>query len=271
MRTSILVAAVAAALAAPAAMADRDDHDHHHDRGRGHAHGHDKHKAKEEFWDGNCKVKREWKHGEYRETRECRRPERVRVVPAQPAVIVPAQPAVIVPARPVVVPAQPVVVQQPTVVYPPWMVQQQGEYVYKPQYRPAHVSGTVRCNSSTVGSVLGGIVGGVLGNQIGKGDGRTLATIGGAVAGVIVGGEVGKRMDAADQACVGEVLEVAPVGRRVQWVQGQTTYVAVPGQVAYRQGAYCRPYTLETKVGPGRWQRTKGTACRRPDGVWIAG
>jgi len=256
MRTSILVAAVAAVLAAPAAMADRDDHDHDRGRGRGNAYGHDKHK--EEFWDGNCKVKREWKHGEYRETRDCRRPERE-------VLVVPAQPAVIVPAQPVIVPAQ------PAVVYPPWIVRQQGEYVYKPQYRPAQVAGTVRCGSSTVGSVLGGIVGGVLGNQIGKGDGRALATIGGAVAGVIVGGEVGRRMDAADQACVGEVLEVAPVGRRVQWVQGPTTYVAVPGRVAYRQGAYCRPYTLETKVGPGRWEKTRGTACRRPDGVWIAG
>lgn len=251
MRTSVLLAAVAAVIAAPAAMADRDDHEH----GRGHGWGHEKHK--EEFWDGHCKVKREWKHGEMREIRECREPERVMVVPAQPTVIVPAQP-VIVP-------------QQPVAVYPPWMVQQQGEYVYKPQYRPAQVSGTVRCNSSAVGSVLGGVVGGVLGHQIGRGDGRTLATIGGAVAGVLVGGEVGRRMDARDQACVGEVLEVAPVGHRVQWVQGQTTYVAVPGQVAYRQGAYCRPYTLETKVGPGRWERTKGMACRRPDGVWISG
>lgn len=248
MRTSILLAAAAAVLATPAAFADRDDHEHGH--GHGHGWGHDKHK--EEFWDGNCKVKREWKHGEYKEERKCRAheepPRVVRVVPVQP-----------------VRPAQPVL------VYPPWMVQEQGEYVYRPQYRPAQVAGTVRCNSATVGSVLGGVVGGVLGNQIGKGDGRTLATIGGAVAGVLVGGEVGRRMDARDHACVGEVLEVAPVGRRVQWVEGPVTYVAVPGQVAYRQGAYCRPYTLETRTGTGAWQRTRGTACRRPDGVWIAG
>ena len=254
MRTSILLAAVAAVLAAPAAMADRDDHEHEH--GRGHGWGHDKHR--EEFWDGNCRVTREWHHGDLHETRECREPRRVVVVPAAPP---PPQTVVVVPAAP-----QP----QAVMVAPPWMVQQQGEYVYKPQYRPAQVAGTTRCNSPVVGSVLGGVVGGVLGHQIGRGDGRTLATIGGAVAGVLVGGEVGRRMDAGDQACVGEVLEVAPVGRRVEWVQGSTTYVAVPGQVAYRQGAYCRPYTLETKVGPGRWERTKGMACRRPDGVWIA-
>jgi surface antigen len=253
MRTSILLAAVAAVFAATPALADRDDHEHGHGHGKGHAWGHDKHK--EEFWDGNCKVKREWKHGELREKRECRAPERVVVVPAQPVIVQP----------------QPVIVQpRPTVVYLPWMVQQQGEYVYKPQYRPAAVAGTSRCNSRAVGSVLGGLVGGVLGNQIGRGDGRTLATIGGAVAGVLVGGEVGRRMDANDHACVGEVLEVAPAGKQVQWQDGGQRYVVVPGKVNYVQGSYCRPYTLtiHTEAGP---QRQHGTACRRPDGVWIAG
>jgi uncharacterized protein YcfJ len=230
-------------LAAPVARADRD-HDHDDDDRRehkGHGHGHGKHK--EVYWDGNCKVERKWKHGEYEEKRKCRGPER-----AQPVVVVPA----------------------PIVVHPPWMVQQRGEYVYQPKYKPTHVAGTVRCNSAAVGSVLGGIVGGALGNQIGKGNGRTLATVGGAVAGVLVGGEVGRRMDAANQGCVGEVLEVAPVGRRVQWVEGPTNYIVVPGQVTYREGSYCRPYTVEMKTERG-WQRTNGTACRRPEGVWVAG
>ena len=244
MRTPILLAALAAVLAAPAAYADRDDHDRDHERG----HGHGKHK--EEFWDGNCKVTREWKKdGEYKEKRKCRAPERVVVVPARPVQVVPAQ---------------------PLAVYPPWMVQQQGEYVYRPQYRPAPVAGTYRCNSPVVGQVLGGIVGGALGKQIGKGDGRTLATIGGAVAGVLIGGEVGRNMNAQNQGCVGEVLEVAPVGRRVEWVEGPVNYVVVPGRVEYVQGSYCRPYTVEMR-GHGRgMQRSRGTACRRPDGVWIA-
>lgn len=152
----------------------------------------------------------------------------------------------------------------------PWIVRQEGESTYKPQYRPAPVAGTVRCNSATVGSVLGGLVGGALGQQIGKGDGRAQATIGGAVAGVLVGGAIGRRMDAANQACLGEVLEMAPTGRRVQWAQGPVTYAAVPGAAAYQQGSYCRPWRLEMKVGRG-WERTTGTACRRPDGVWMAG
>lgn len=157
------------------------------------------------------------------------------------------------------------------VVYPPWIVRERNEYVYAPKYRPQPVAtGVVRCNSAAVGSVLGGVVGGVLGNQIGQGDGRTLATIGGAVAGVLVGGEIGRRMDAGNQACVGEVLEVAPVNHRVQWVQGPSTYVVVPSQVVMRSGRHCRPYTLEIR-GPNGVQRSRGTACRRGDGVWVAG
>lgn len=224
-------------LATPAAFADRDDHDHGHGHGKGHG-------KKEVYWDGHCKVERKWKHGEYEEKRKCHAPERVVVVPAPP----PPQQVVIV----------------------PWMQQQQqGGYAYKPQHRPVQVAGTTQCHSQAVGSVVGGIVGGALGNQIGKGNGRTAATIGGAVAGVLVGGEVGRRMDAGDQACVGQVLEVAPVGRRVQWTEGPSNYVVVPGRVAYRKGSYCRPYTLEMKTGTG-WQRTEGTACRRPDGVWVS-
>ncbi len=207
MRTSLLLAALAATMATPAAFADPPPWAPAH----GWRDGPGKHK--EEFRDGDCKVKREWKKdGGYKEKIKCKGGDEyereydgraVRVVPAQPAV---------------------------TYRSPPWIVQQQGQYVYQPRYRPAAVAGTSRCNSATVGSVLGGLVGGVLGNQIGQGDGRTLATIGGAVAGVLVGGEIGRRMDAANQACVGEVLEVAPTGRRVQWAQGPVTYAAVPGR-----------------------------------------
>jgi surface antigen len=189
---------------------------------------------KEEFWDGNCKVERKWKDGGYKEERKCK------------GGYAPA-----------------------AVVYPPWIVMHQGERVYDPRYEPQSVGSAARCNSDTVGRVLGGVVGGALGNQIGKGNGRTAATIGGAVLGVLIGGEVGRRMDANDQACVGQVLEVAPVNHRVRWVDGPAQYAVVPGQVVSRQGSYCRPYTMEMRVDGGPIQRNRGTACRRADGVWV--
>lgn len=239
-RKTVYLAALAATLVMPlAARADRDHDDDEH--GHGHSHGHNKHKEK--YWDGNCEVERKWKHGEWEEKRKCRAPERVVIVqqPPQPQVVY---------------------------VYPPWMHRERNEVVYVPQYQPPQrvVSGVNYCNNQTVGQVLGGVVGGTLGNQIGKGNGRTAATIGGAVAGVLVGGEIGKRMD---QGCVGQVLEVAPVNHRVTWVEGPTNYVVVPGKVVTKQGGYCRPYTMEMRMG-GRVERSNGTACRRPDGVWVA-
>ena len=243
IRKPVFLAALAATLVFPlAARADRD-HDDDHGHGHGKKHGH--HKHKEKYWDGNCEVERKWKHGEYEEKRKCRAPERVVVVPA-PA-------------------PQPVVV-----VYPPWIERQQNEYVYVPRHQPQRVvTGTYSCNSDTVGRVLGGIVGGALGSQVGKGNGKTAATIGGAVAGVLVGGEIGKRMDAGRQGCVGQVLEIAPVNQRVQWVEGPANYVVVPGKVVSRSGGFCRPYTVEVRMD-GRVERSNGTACRRPDGVWVA-
>lgn len=203
-----------------------------------------RHKHKEEFWDGECRVKREWKkNGEYREQRKCKGEEHAR----RPVHVFPAAPT----------------------VYPPWIVVQQGERTYDPRYQPRPVSTAARCNSETVGQVLGGILGGALGSQVGKGDGRTVAIIGGAVAGVLVGGELGKRMDASSQGCVGQVLEVAPVDRRVQWAEGPAQYVVVPGQVVSREGSYCRPFTMEIAMD-GQRERSRGLACRRGDGTWVA-
>jgi len=213
---------------------DDDDGDHHWRH----------HKHKEEFYDGACKVERKWKHGEYEEKRKCR-----------------AQPVVVEPAPVIVQPA-------PVVVYPPWMVVQQGAPVY--QAAPAvPTQGVLHCESQTVGRVLGGLVGGLLGNQIGHGSGRALAAVGGAVSGVLIGGEIGRRIDAGDQACVGQVLEFAPAGQRVQWASGPQQYAVVPGQVsAGRGGRQCRSYAFEEQT-PRGWRRVKETACRRDDGVWI--
>lgn len=215
--------------AAGTSRADDDDDDDRDER----RHRHSK-KHKEKFWDGNCKIEREWKGDRYKEERECRS------------------------------------VRTPTamVVYPPWIVVEQATPVYVE--RPAVPStGVFRCQSRSVGQVLGAIVGGALGNQIGKGNGRTVATIGGAVAGILVGGNIGSRIDSSDQACVGEILEFAPAGHRVQWQGGAGQYAVLPGPFSGQGRGYCRPYTFEQKTALG-WQRIQGNACRRTDGVWQA-
>jgi surface antigen len=224
---------------APSVMAD-DDH------GRGHGRKHHGREHKEVYWEGNCKIERKWeKDGDYKEKRKCKGG-----VPHQ---------------------AQPVVAQPVTVIYPPWVVVEQGRpHHYRSGYEPAPVqqAQASHCNSETVGKVLGGLTGAALGNQVGKGNGRVVATIGGAIAGVLVGGEVGRRMDARDQACVGQALELAPAGRRVEWVEGGEKYAVVPGAVVDRGGMYCRPYQAQVHTSTG-WQTTRGNACRRNDGVWV--
>ena len=179
-RTSTLI--LISVAFASSVMADDDDDDHGRRHGRKH---------KEEYWEGNCKIERKWeKDGDYKEKRKCK--------------------------GGVYHQAQPVLVQPVTVIYPPWVVVEQGRpHHYRSGYEPAPVqqAQVSYCTSETVGKVLGGLTGAVLGNQVGKGNGRVVATIGGAIAGVLVGGEVGRLMDARDQACVGQALELAPAGR----------------------------------------------------------
>ncbi len=221
------------------ALADRDEDE------RGHGRKHSR-EYKEEFWDGNCKVKRKWeKDGGYEEERKCegRDERRGHVVVVQPA---------------------------PVVVYPPWMVVEQGVPEYRRGQKPAPVQGRVyQCNSSAVGPVLGGITGAAVGNRVGKGSGRAAATVGGAVIGVLIGGEIGRQIDRDNQACIGQALEFAPTGQRIAWpAETGAQYAVVPGQVVTRKGQTCRTYGAEVQTSSG-WQKTTGVACRRADGVWV--
>ncbi|WP_346836966.1 glycine zipper 2TM domain-containing protein [Microbulbifer sp. SAOS-129_SWC] len=205
----------------------------HHDR------HHDRYQAREEYWDGNCKVERKWKHnGDYTEERHCHNDYR------RPAQVV--------------------------VVLPPWLQRQSGEPQYIPESRPTARPVATRCNSDRVGSVLGGLIGGVLGHQIGGGNGKTAATIGGAIAGVLIGGDIGRKMDQRNQACVAQALEFAPEGQRITWQNpaGSEQYAVTPGAVEQRGDRYCRSFTAEVQSGQTP-QTTRSTACRQPDGTWV--
>ena len=229
---------IVAALCAPvSAMADDDDDEHRRSRHRG--------EYKEKFWDGNCKVKREWEDGKYKEEREC---EGRDIRRDRPLVIQPA----------------------PVVVYPPWVVVEQGVPEYRRGQTPAPAQGRVyECNSRAVGQVLGGVAGAAVGNRVAKGGDRAAATVGGAVIGVLIGGEIGRQIDRDNQACIGQALEFAPAGQRIAWpAETGRRYAVVPGQVINRRGQACRTYGAEVQTSRG-WQKTTGLACRRADGVWV--
>jgi surface antigen len=199
---------------------------------------------KEEFRAGGCLVKREWKRdGDFKEERDCDGKGRRVGPPPRTVVMAP----------------------------PPWVVIDKGEPVYRPGREPdARPPGRVHeCRSEAVGRLLGGIAGAVIGSQIGKGsDARPAATIGGAILGVIIGGEIGRRMDEDDQACIGRVLEFGVTGQRVAWTAAdRTQYAVTPGSAVQQGGRWCRPYEAEV-LGDAGWRRSRGSACRAPDGTW---
>jgi surface antigen len=254
---SALVALFAAGSISPA-YADRDkDENGHGGHGR---HKHEKREYKEEYWDGNCKVKRKLeKNGDYEEERKCKAPRHSQSRDYRQEHGTRVEQAVVM-------------------VQPPWIVVSGGEPAYRPGWEPVPVQQAQRpssvsyCNSDTVGSVIGGIAGGLVGNQIGKGNGRTVALIGGAIAGTLIGGEIGRRMDAQNQACIGQALEFAPEGKQLSWQDSNRSdvqYAVVPGKIQQSGNIYCRPYTT-TVVANGQQQKTDQIACRQPDGTWAA-
>jgi surface antigen len=207
---------------------------------------------KQTFRDGPCRVTREWKkNGDYKEERHCDNHHGA----GHDRRHARAQ-------RPVVVAAP-----------PPWVVIEEGRPVYRPGKEPRPEPRPVEsrhCRSETVGRVLGGAIGAVIGSQVGKdSELRPVTTIGGAVIGVLIGGEIGRSIDAGNQACIGHALEFATTGQRVAWSDDARHYGVVPGRAVAQGASYCRPYELEV-FDEGRWHRSRGRACRGVDGAWRA-
>lgn len=97
-----------------------------------------------------------------------------------------------------------------------------------------------------------------------------MARIGGAVIGTLVGAAIGEAMDEVDQACLGQVLERAPIGIAIAWRDpdhGTNYNAAATSTFKDDNGRDCREYQVSTVIG-GKVEVAKGTACRSPDGTW---
>ena len=126
-----------------------------------------------------------------------------------------------------------------------------------------------RCNREEIGAVLGGVAGAVVGSKVSSPENRTVGTIIGAAVGALLGSRIGRELDESDRGCFGHVLEVAPPGERVTWVNSSTgvSYSLLPGQGQSDGGSTCRPFTLEASAGATKSKRT-GKACQTARGVW---
>jgi surface antigen len=142
--------------------------------------------------------------------------------------------------------------------------------VYWYKTRPRH-STNFNLNNETGGRLIGAVLGAVVGSQFGKGKGKLVAVAGGAIVGSLIGGEIGSRMDDNDRARSQRVLETAPTGRTVRWVNPDTdvAYEMTPTQT-YRNanGIDCREYTTWVFID-GYEEQVRGTACRTADGTWL--
>jgi surface antigen len=127
------------------------------------------------------------------------------------------------------------------------------------------------------GALTGALLGGVLGAAVGgRGVGNRLAGAAvGAIAGGLVGSAIGASMDEQDRqlayAAEMQALEYGAPGVAVGWRSERTRYYGsiVPGPYHVVDGRRCRAYTHTIFIN-GRPESARGTACRGPDGRWIA-
>ena len=135
-------------------------------------------------------------------------------------------------------------------------------------------SSTPRQDSGVMtGALLGGVLGAAAG---GRGAGNRLAGAAvGAVAGGLIGGAIGASMDEEDRrmayAAEMQALESGAPGAAVGWRSQRTAYYGsvVPGPYYESGGRRCRQFTHTVFVN-GRPETARGTACRAPDGRWVA-
>ncbi len=123
-----------------------------------------------------------------------------------------------------------------------------------------------RCDTDKVLAVMGAVAGGAIANQAASPENRVIATVIGAIVGGVVGDAIGKQIDKSDRACVGQALELARVGQRVQWTN-PTTGVTYTVRPRHDLADRCREFELTTRgrsaTGP---VNLKG--CAGDDGEW---
>ena len=110
-----------------------------------------------------------------------------------------------------------------------------------------------------------------LAEQLGAVDAGGAPAGGGRIVEALVPGEAGRQIDLRDQACMARALELAPAGRRVTWqgLASATRFSLVASAIEQRGERACRSFEAQY-ASRGNERKTFGTACRRPDGVWLA-
>ncbi len=129
------------------------------------------------------------------------------------------------------------------------------------------------CNPTkeNIGTLAGAGAGAAVGAQIGDGTGQLAAVAAGTLIGGMIGGSIGKSMDDVDRMKMNRALETQPTGQSTNWENPDTghDYSVTPTETYRREGTPCRDYTTEAVID-GQREVIHGTACRQPDGRWVA-
>lgn len=127
----------------------------------------------------------------------------------------------------------------------------------------------------SVGTVVGAVTGGVIGAQFGHGAGSVVGGAIGALIGGLIGNQIGSSMDAEDKSKANVAFTKATrvsVGETVYWHNGQNGHWGSYRPIRDGEsdlGYYCREF-VTTVYTHGRTEKLYGTACRQPDGSWLA-
>src|SRR5690349_19543204 len=127
------------------------------------------------------------------------------------------------------------------------------------------------------GAMTGALLGGILGAAVGgRGAGNRIAGAAvGALAGGLLGSAIGASLDEEDRqmayAAEMQALESGAPGVAVSWRSPRTRYYGniVPGPYYENAGRRCRAFTHTIYIN-GRPEIARSTACRAPDGRWVA-
>ncbi len=85
---------------------------------------------------------------------------------------------------------------------------------------------------------------------------------GGSLVGGVFSNAIGQSVDEADQREAKQAFTIAsraPVGQTIYWTNTRTG----------NWGYYCREFESKAHIN-GRAERIYGTACRHPNGTWMA-
>ena len=115
-------------------------------------------------------------------------------------------------------------------------------------------------------TVFGAVAGGIIGNRTAAPANRGIATVFGAIAGGVLGNVIGSAIDDGDRACIGQSLELVPVGRPVVWrnPHSRIDWRMVPVRDVSHD---CREFDLQRGYD-GRYGHERVVACRRGHGDW---